>query len=401
MHQTPASMQMSLEAQIQLITVPQEFTRLCNAVLSTEHGDDYLQIDDDRPDLGNDGYLKSEKRVFAVHCFKRAQNQSLDQAIRRKMVGDLGKAITLKNEGLWDIDAWTFLSNYPIDEESGRKVWKMGEEAGIDVSWRGPDYLAQVLHEHKSVRDQFPALQTNEISERLSELAEAVSESSAEAEATVAPPDRVPRTSDEKQALLVTRPAGWEYLLFASVLLKGKEDLEMKWHDHNMPPFRRTLVVSDAQDASAYLGDEFGNLQALVNAMMTVFSAEAQEQAFGVPGEPGDPVRIEHLAKRIIQTYEGILDWAAAIRGVEPPEVLRDVFGVAARMSDRPLTKFRQFVDRVVLEIDKVPALLDDPDAVEEPITIVLDLTLEMDDDVTAEFHQHMKRAKRKIKWGF
>jgi hypothetical protein len=89
---------MSLEAQIQLITVPQEFARLCNAALAAEHGDDFLPIDDDRPDRGNDGYLKSAKRVFAVHCFKRVQNQSLDNAIRRKMVGDLGKAITLKNE---------------------------------------------------------------------------------------------------------------------------------------------------------------------------------------------------------------------------------------------------------------------------------------------------------------
>jgi hypothetical protein len=35
---------MSLEAQIQLITVPQEFTRLCNAALAAEYGDDYLPI---------------------------------------------------------------------------------------------------------------------------------------------------------------------------------------------------------------------------------------------------------------------------------------------------------------------------------------------------------------------
>lgn len=392
---------MSLEAQIQLITVPQEFTRLCNAVLAAEHGDDFLPIDDDRPDRGNDGYLKPQKRVFAVHCFKRIQNQSLDQAIRRKMVGDLGKAITLKREGLWDIDAWTFLSNYPIDEETGRKVWRMGREADIDVSWRGPDYLAQVLHEHKSIRDQFPALQANEISDRLSELAVAVSQGSAGVDRSIAPPDRVPRTSDEKQALLVTKPAGWEYLLFASVLLKGKDDLEMKWHDHNMPPFRRTVVISDAKDALTYLGDEFGNVRALVNAMGVVHSTEAQEQAFGAPGESGDPVRIEHLAKRVIQTYEGILDWAAMIRGVEPPEVLQDVFEVAARMADRPLTQFRQFVDRVVLEIDKVPTLLADPDAIEEPITIVLNLTLEIDDDVAAEFDQKMKRANRKIRWGF
>src|SRR3712207_3031101 len=102
---------MNLQAQIELITVPQDFSRLCNAVLRAEHGDDFLPIDDDRPDRGNDGYLKSEKRLFAAHCFKRAQNQSLDGEIRHKMMTDLRKAVNLKQEGAWQIEAWTFISN--------------------------------------------------------------------------------------------------------------------------------------------------------------------------------------------------------------------------------------------------------------------------------------------------
>jgi hypothetical protein len=75
---------MNLEAQIQLITVPQEFTRLCNAVLEAEHGDDFLLIDDDQADRGNDGYLKSKKRLIAMHCFKRVQNQALEAEIERR-----------------------------------------------------------------------------------------------------------------------------------------------------------------------------------------------------------------------------------------------------------------------------------------------------------------------------
>lgn len=91
---------MNLEAQIELITVPQEFTRLCNALLAAEYGADFLQIDDDRADSGNDGYRKSVHQVFAVHCFKRVQKQKITEEIRRKMLGDLGKAKTLKEQGL-------------------------------------------------------------------------------------------------------------------------------------------------------------------------------------------------------------------------------------------------------------------------------------------------------------
>jgi hypothetical protein len=389
---------MSLEAQIQLITVPQEFSRLCNAVLAAEYGDDFLPIDDDRPDRGNDGYLKSEKRVFAVHCFKRVQNQNLDKLIRQKMVGDLGKAIALKNEGLWNVEAWTFLSNYPVDEETGRRALQMGNEAGIDVSWRGPDFIAWLLQENPSVQKLFPALQASEITEQLSEIREAVSESK---DISVAAPDRVPRSPEEKDAVMRERPPAWEFLLFASFLLQEKERLEMKWHDYNMPPFQRRRAITDVQEASAFLSNEFSNLVALVDALSRGFPREVQEEAFGAPGEPGDPVRIEHFAKRIIQTYEGMLDWAAEIREVEPPEVLREVWEVAPQMPKRPISEFRDFVDRVVREMDQLPKKVDELKEKDEPTVMTLDLNLELDDRVMEEFHRRMKRAHRKVKWGF
>ncbi len=147
---------MSLETQISLITVPQEFARLCNAVLHAEHGDDFLPIDDDQPDAGNDGYLKSTRRMFAMHCFKRVQNQSIDQLIRRKMVGDLGKAIALKQAGVWPIDAWTFVSNYPVSERIAAEVVPIGSRAGIDVSWKGPAELAAAIQEHPRIREPVP-----------------------------------------------------------------------------------------------------------------------------------------------------------------------------------------------------------------------------------------------------
>ena len=120
-----------------------------------------------------------------------------------------------------------------------------------------------------------------------------------------------------------------------------------------------------------------------------------------ISGGRANPIRIEHFAKRIIQTYEGMLDWAAAIREIEPPEVLHDVFEIAPRMPDRALSEFRDFVDRVVREMDEVPKRLVDAEETDEPMVIGLDLRLELDDQVMAEFHRRMKRARRKVKWGF
>src|ERR1700761_5333355 len=161
---------MNLEGQIELISIPQEFTRLCNAVLTAEFGEDFLPIDDDRADNGNDGYRTSTKQLFAAHCFKRLQKQSVTRDIRRKMVGDLGKALMLKEHGLWEIEAWTFLSNYAIPEEVGREVVSLGAEGEIVVSWLGPSFLANALQRRSEIRPLFPTLQVNEISEQLDAL---------------------------------------------------------------------------------------------------------------------------------------------------------------------------------------------------------------------------------------
>lgn len=386
---------MNLEAQIELITVPQEFTRLCNAVLVAEHGDDFLPIDDDRADHGNDGFLKSAKQVFALHCFKRVQNQGIDAVVRRKMFGDLGKAKTLKEQGLWNVEAWTFVSNYAIPESIGREAVEMGASAGIDVAWKGPAFLAGALQRHRYVRDLFPSLQANEIVDRLDGISEALSEPKSR------PPDRVPRTPEEKLALLSCRPRGWEYLLFAAVLLDGKEGLEMKWRDHEVPPYVSPQVFPTVSEATDFVSGEFQRLTGLLEAMMRVFPPEVQEEAFGALGDPGDPVRIEHFATRIVQAYGEILDWAATLRAVEVPDVLRPALELAPSMADQPLSEFREFVNVVVREGDGVPAFVAGYEDGDGPLRIDLTLTISLDQTIMGEFHRRLKGARRKIRWGF
>jgi hypothetical protein len=77
------------------------------------------------------------------------------------MLADLRKAIQLKREGVWRIDAWTFISNYPIAGALAEPVILLGRQSHIDVGWRGPDYLAEVLQKYRNVRQLFPNLEAN------------------------------------------------------------------------------------------------------------------------------------------------------------------------------------------------------------------------------------------------
>jgi hypothetical protein len=57
-----------IEDQIATMCNPQEFTRLCNSIFTSIYGDDFQVIDGTRSDEGNDGYVRSEKRILAIYC---------------------------------------------------------------------------------------------------------------------------------------------------------------------------------------------------------------------------------------------------------------------------------------------------------------------------------------------
>lgn len=211
---------------------------------------------------------------------------------------------------------------------------------------------------------------------------------------------RVPRTPHEQEAVLLERPRGWEYLLFGGALFLGKDRLEKKWNDYEIPPYQRAQVITDIGEASRFLSSEMSQIVQLIEALERVFPPEIQEQAFGPPGVEGDAHRIEHLADRVISTYEGILDWGLQIRQIRPPDLLVPPFEVVPLMVDRPLRKFREFVDNAVTELDRLHFIIEEGN-LDEPIVLNLNLHLELDNEVMDEYHRRMKRARRKQRWGF
>lgn len=386
---------MSLEAQISLMTVPQEFCRLCNAILRAEHGDDFLPIDDDQADAGNDGYLKSERRMFAMHCFKRPQNQGVEQAIRRKMIGDLGKAIALKDTGEWAIEAWTFVSNYPISERVASDVLRMGEDAGMDVSWRGPTDLAVQLQRLPEVRARFPDLQANEVSDRLAEVHAGVVGLAKEVAGGVpAAFSGIPRNPDEQVQLVATKPDFWEHLLFAGALIQGQEALEFEYLDHKMELTVRREPV-DFHTAIEVMQASNEAVSAALDRVIRVFDESALEYAFGPPGEHGDPKAIQHLALIVIGFYEELLRSGAELRSVVPPRILARAWELSVRRLDAPIAQVRDFIDRTVDEFEHLPDYLEH----DEPVTITLDLTLAMDEELVDQFEEEMRRVKWGLRW--
>lgn len=120
---------------------------------------------------------------------------------------------------------------------------------------------------------------------------------------------------------------------------------------------------------------------------------QGRERAFGLPGQPGKPVLIEHIGIRFVEVYEEILDIAAKLRGTGVSKNMEPVMDSAAHLVDTPLKEISDFVDQLIVEADSIPDRL----AREEPITIELTLTLTIDDEAMRRFDLEMKRVGQEL----
>lgn len=200
----------------------------------------------------------------------------------------------------------------------------------------------------------------------------------------------VPRTADEREAVLSERGALWEYRLLVAYLLEGKERLEPKWRDLQIGYTSARGRVLDRADAIEAFGNAFSEGSALIGNLMQLFTSTALEPAIGKDGSPGDPTLIEHWANRFIEVYEEFLNWPAQLRAMKVPDALKPLFETASRFLDIPIEETRAFIDKAVADLDGLEARLR---AGEEP-TLVFALQLKPDPTLQRELEERLAAAQ-------
>jgi hypothetical protein len=208
---------------------------------------------------------------------------------------------------------------------------------------------------------------------------------------TVSPPvERTPRTPEEEALLLSSRPDGWEYLLFASTLLRERNALDPSWHDHELGYTKPHGPPLEGYEAHALLLSAIGEARVISGNLEKLLSPESTERAFGALGESGDPDFIRHLADRVIDTYRQYLDWSARLRGANVLGVFERAFEISAQFVDGPIRQIREWVDVVVAEMDRLPERIRN----KETITMTLTLTIAMNEGTEEEFDTEMRRLQ-------
>lgn len=160
---------MTLDEQIAQITDPQEFTRLCNTVLTERYGSDYQVIDGTRADGGNDGYIISEKRIIAMYCPIKPERRT-DADYLEKIRSDIAKAQLLRDSGKYEIQNWTFLTPRKLSNSVVVEMRKHAESVGFNAIHKESTYLSNELLRNKHLIAVFPNFHINDVDAKLDEI---------------------------------------------------------------------------------------------------------------------------------------------------------------------------------------------------------------------------------------
>jgi hypothetical protein len=206
---------------------------------------------------------------------------------------------------------------------------------------------------------------------------------------------RAPRTEVERQQVLLVRPRAWEFLYFAGQLLHERNGIEAKYRDNEIRYAAASREVVDKSDIFPYISQRANDAIRLAGKLTSLVNNEdARTRAFGPPGQPGDPERLAHLAKRWNSVYEEFLDWAARVRGVSAPSEFHNLLELLAPYADPPVEQYRQFVDEYVSRVDAISAAL----AAGEVVRIEMTLTISIPDEITKPYMVEIDRLVEKLK---
>jgi hypothetical protein len=201
----------------------------------------------------------------------------------------------------------------------------------------------------------------------------------------------VPHTLDAMRNLFEARPDCWEYLAFAGWLRMTTDELEEQYRDYEIgyaPDSGKYFETNE--EAVTYLSVRLMDVDRLVRNLERVYSNTAQEAAFGPVGEPGNPDRIEHLAKRTTQMYGDMLRLVSEIRGTGRPDICDDAFEYGAKMLQGPIDTHRNYVTDFESQI--VNALRQMREG--EHIRLTFRLAWDIDPEITKGLSNSLKRVR-------
>ncbi|MGL5862865.1 MAG: hypothetical protein ACRCY9_16580 [Phycicoccus sp.] len=176
------------------------------------------------------------------------------------------------------------------------------------------------------------------------------------------------------------RPPGWELILFGRVLAHLLRHVQSWETLRDRNPSATSGFVRSRAVAMKVLTRYPTLASEAMDDFASTFAINRQEEAFGAPGEAGDPVRIVKLAEEVIQFYARLRDLGQGLSDVRMDGDLLNVREALRALTDEPAVQIRTFVGDTFQRTERLPALL----AKGGPVELVMRTELTVSDEAQA-----------------
>jgi len=188
----------------------------------------------------------------------------------------------------------------------------------------------------------------------------------------------------ESLRIYIEKPKGWEYLVLAKLLQERIQLQENKKLDAELGiSFGPVIDLSERILAIKWISGKFSQISQTTQHLSRALNAGI-EGAVGKPGEPGDILRIVHLATRLADGYSHILDWTLEFNRIEAESEFEKLLAISGQFSSNILREIEDYASQLYGKIKE---------AIENPPTDgTVNLTLTLSAPDMAAFEEEMKR---------
>ncbi len=134
----------------------------------------------------------------------------------------------------------------------------------------------------------------------------------------------------EPLRIALEKPPGWEYLLFAQVLIDEVSSLRDLRREHELGLALGASENVPISDLTSWTTPRIAELQHLASSFTTLLN-HAAPAAFGAPGKAGDLREIVFVSRKLIQIYRQALEWSQRVRRASGDERLAPVLEAMAK----------------------------------------------------------------------
>ncbi len=172
------------------------------------------------------------------------------------------------------------------------------------------------------------------------------------------------------------RPTGWEFILFGAVMAHLLKHVQ-SWEEIRQRRSNVDLGSALSPEAALKVLTNYPTLASeAMDGFASTFATYRQDEAFGAPGEAGDPVRIVSLAQDVIRYYARLRDLGYSLSGARMQGDWRNAREALLALTDEPASQIDAFVGDTYLRTEQLPALLADGG----PIELIMRIELTVSD---------------------